>query len=159
MTKRKRIGAVGLAGVLLCAVIGVFAGVSGFTFTIANGASYMSNDPAACINCHVMREQYDSWQKSSHHAHAVCNDCHVPHDVLGKYFTKAEHGFRHSWGFTFQDFHEPIQMKESSRAVVAQNCQYCHGALVSEIIGHSNLDHDPTNCIRCHENVGHGANR
>lgn len=153
-------GALGVAGIALGALLGVFLGLGGFTFYVARGASYLSNDPTTCVNCHVMRDQYDSWQKSSHHAVAVCNDCHVPHDFVGKYYTKAEHGFRHSWGFTFQNFHEPIQMKESSRVVVENNCKACHQALVSQIVGHSGEQaSDPVDCIRCHESVGHAANR
>ncbi len=148
-----------LAGIALAGLIGVFVGVSGFTFVEARGWSYLSNDPKTCVNCHIMREQFDSWQKSSHHAVAVCNDCHVPHDLLGKYYTKAEHGFRHSWGFTFQDFHEPIQIKESSLKAVQDNCLRCHNALVSEISHYSAVEGDRTNCIRCHVSVGHGANR
>src|SRR5262245_1209061 len=116
--RARRWGAVGVAGIVLAALVGALAGAGGFTFAIANGGSYLSNDPKACVTCHIMREQYDSWQKSSHHSVAVCNDCHVPHDFVGKYYTKAEHGLRHSWGFTFQDFHEPIQMKPSSKEVV-----------------------------------------
>jgi cytochrome c nitrite reductase small subunit len=104
-----------------------------------------------------MREQYDSWQKSSHHAVAVCNDCHVPQDFLGKYWTKAEHGARHSWGFTFQDFHEPIQIKESSLSAVQGNCLRCHQSLVSEITQHSAVERDANNCVRCHRTVGHGG--
>lgn len=150
---------ISLAGIALAGMIGVFVGVSGFTFVEARGWSYLSNDPKTCVNCHIMREQFDSWQKSSHHAVAVCNDCHVPHDFLGKYWTKAEHGFRHSWGFTFQDFHEPIQIKESSLAAVQDNCLRCHGSLVSEITHFSNVGKDVNNCIRCHVSVGHGANR
>jgi cytochrome c nitrite reductase small subunit len=148
-----------IAGVILAALLGVFIGVSGFTFVEARGWSYLSNDPNTCVNCHIMREQFDSWQKSSHHAVAVCNDCHVPQDFLGKYWTKAEHGFRHSWGFTFQDFHEPIQIKPSSLAAVQGNCLRCHSALVSEITQHSTVERDVNNCIRCHSSVGHGANR
>src|SRR5262249_15716094 len=121
--------------------------------------SYLSNDPTACVNCHIMRDQYDSWQKSSHHAFAACNDCHVPHDFIGKYATKAEHGARHSWGFTSQNFHEPIQMKPSSREAVNENCKTCHEGLVRELVGHSNQPNDVMDCIRCHESVGHGANR
>ena len=147
------------AGMVLAALVGVFIGVSAFTFVEARGWSYLSNDPNTCVNCHIMRDQFDSWQKSSHHAVAVCNDCHVPHDFLGKYWTKAEHGFRHSWGFTFQDFHEPIQIKESSLAAVQGNCLRCHGELVSEIARHSAVEKDVENCIRCHASVGHGANR
>ena len=148
-----------LAGLILAVLVGAFIGVSGFTFVEARGWSYLSNDPTTCVNCHIMREQYDSWQKSSHHAVAVCNDCHVPHDFLGKYWTKAEHGFRHSWGFTFQDFHEPIQIKASSLKAVQDNCVRCHSSLVSEITQHSTLRNDVNNCIRCHASVGHGANR
>jgi cytochrome c nitrite reductase small subunit len=158
-TLRKRASAFTLAGLILAALIGAFVGVGGFTFVQARGWSYLSNDPATCVNCHIMREQYDSWQKSSHHAVAVCNDCHVPQDVLARYWTKAEHGARHSWGFTFQDFHEPIQMKDSSRAAVQSNCVRCHQALVADIMRHSAVERDSNNCIRCHSSVGHGANR
>ena len=157
--RSKRVRRLSIAGIVLAALVGVFLGVSGFTFVEARGWSYLSNDPTTCVNCHIMREQYDSWQKSSHHAFAVCNDCHVPHDFFGKYWTKAEHGFRHSWGFTFQNFHEPIQIKDSSRAAVQGNCLRCHQALVSEITHYSAVEKDANNCIRCHSSVGHGANR
>ena len=155
---RKRRGAFTVAGLALAVLLGVFIGAGGFTFVEARGLSYLSNDPATCTNCHIMREQFDSWQKSSHHAVAVCNDCHVPHDFLGKYATKAEHGIRHSVGFTFQNFHEPIQIKESSLAAVQGNCLRCHQSFVSEITRHSAVERDDGNCIRCHSSVGHGAN-
>src|SRR5262245_442477 len=156
---RKRAGVFTVAGIVLSVLIGILVGAGGFTFVEAKGLSYLSNDPQTCVNCHIMREQYDSWQKSSHHAVAVCNDCHVPHDFIGKYWTKAEHGARHSWGFTFQDFHEPIQIKASSLAAVQGNCLRCHQGLVSEIVHHSNVAADANNCVRCHSSVGHGANR
>ena len=70
-------------------VVGLLLGIGGYTFVYARGASYLTNDPAACANCHVMREQYDGWQRSSHRSVAVCNDCHAPHDLVGKYMTKA----------------------------------------------------------------------
>jgi len=152
-------GRLSLAGIILAALAGVFIGVGGFTFVEARGWSYLSNNPKTCVNCHIMREQFDSWQKSSHHAVAVCNDCHVPHEFLGKYWMKAEHGLRHSWGFTFQNFHEPIQIKESSLAAVEANCVRCHGALVSEITRHSGVEKGANQCVRCHSSVGHGANR
>ena len=156
---RKRVGVFTIAGFAMASLVGIFVGASGFTFVQARGWSYLSNDPTTCVNCHIMREQYDSWQKSSHHAVAVCNDCHVPQDFLGKYWTKAEHGARHSWGFTFQDFHEPIQIKESSLAAVQGNCVRCHQSLVSEITSHSAVQRDANNCVRCHSSVGHGANQ
>lgn len=150
---RKRKGTLG--GILLALVLGSFIGAGLYTFDYAEGTSYLSNDPRACVNCHVMRDQYDAWQKGSHHAAATCNDCHVPHDLVGKYATKLEHGYRHSKGFTFQDFHEPIQIKGSSRAVVAENCLRCHQALVREVVSAHGAD-EVADCLRCHSNVGHG---
>ena len=155
-----RAGRLSIAGIALAALLGVLLGASGFTFTEAHGLSYLSNDPKTCVNCHIMRGAFDSWQKSSHHATAVCNDCHVPHDLVGKYWTKAEHGLRHSWGFTFQNFHEPIQIKASSLAAVQGNCLRCHEALVSEIshFARRGPEPDASDCVRCHRSVGHGAN-
>ena len=98
----------GLAALVLCALLGALLGLGSYTFVYAEGTSYLSNDPRACVNCHVMREQYDAWQKTSHHAAATCNDCHVPQDLFGKYLAKAIHGYRHSKAYTFEDFHEPI---------------------------------------------------
>lgn len=145
--------------VILSAMVGVLTGVGGYTFYYAKGASYLSNDPKACVNCHIMRDQYDSWQKSSHHAHATCNDCHVPHDLIGKYLTKAENGYHHSKGFTFQDFHEPIRIKPGNAAVLNANCRYCHGAFVREITAHRVIKNEELYCVRCHDSVGHGPSR
>ena len=114
------------AGIVLCAALGIFLGVSCFTFEAAKGWSYLSDDPRTCVNCHIMRDQYDSWQNSSHHTVATCNSCHVPHDPIGKWLVKGENGFRHSWAFTFQDFPEPIRAREISRRVVEHNCRDCH---------------------------------
>lgn len=144
---------------LLSALAGILLGASLFTFGAARGTSYLSNDPTACVNCHIMRDPYDSWQKSSHHAFATCNDCHVSHHPIGKWITKADNGYRHSWAFTFQNFHEPIQLHERGRSVLENNCLGCHGEFVDQIVQHSAAGDDSFNCIRCHRSVGHGANR
>src|SRR4051812_22832611 len=81
---------------VLCVAVGIAAGISAFTFRYAEGLSYLSPDPRACVNCHIMRSEYDSWQKSSHHTAAVCIDCHLPHEFIPKYIAKAENGWRHS---------------------------------------------------------------
>jgi cytochrome c nitrite reductase small subunit len=144
---------------LVYGLCGMAFGAAGWTFHTGKGTSYLSDDPRACVNCHIMRDQYDSWQKSSHHSFATCNSCHVPHDFVGKWYTKAENGIRHSWYFTFQNFHEPIQIKESSMAAVQDNCLRCHQSFVSSITKHSAVERDANNCVRCHSSVGHGANQ
>lgn len=157
--------AAGTAGItLLGALFGTLAGAVGYTAHYAKATSYLSNDPRACTNCHVMNEHFDGWSKASHHATATCNDCHVPHDsVFHKYYVKAEHGYRHSKGFTFQDFHEPIQMTKASRDVVIENCVRCHEAMTHEVRTAGAPRQAPAfgglDCIHCHARVGHGPTR
>ncbi len=139
---------------LLCTVgAGILAGVGVVTFVYAEGTSYLSTDPRACVNCHIMQSQYDSWQKASHHTVATCVDCHLPHDFVGKYIAKAEHGWNHSVAFTFQNFHEPIQISPRSAVALEGSCVTCHGSLV-----HAQIQHDEgaPRCVRCHADVGHG---
>jgi cytochrome c nitrite reductase small subunit len=153
-------------GGLLGCLLGVLFGTGGYTFYYAEGASYLSDDPRACVNCHIMREQYDGWQKASHHAVATCNDCHVPHDFVGKWLTKVSNGLHHSRSFTFQDFHEPIQIRPANVEVLNRNCVYCHSELTSEIRNVAYLqparmhaETGPMDCVRCHDAVGHGPCR
>jgi cytochrome c nitrite reductase small subunit len=69
-----------IPGLLLLAIlVGVPVGVGAFTFVYAKGFSYLSTDPRACVNCHVMNEQYDAWLKSGHRHAATCVECHLPH--------------------------------------------------------------------------------
>ena len=144
-----------IAAAVLGALLGGFGGAVGYTAHYARATSYLSDNPKACVNCHIMNEQYDAWQSSSHHARATCNDCHVPHDsLLSKYAVKAEHGYRHSKRFTFQNFHEPIRINEASRDVVIGNCVRCHDAMTREIRLAGNAA--GLDCLHCHASVAHG---
>ena len=40
-------------------LLGVLVGLSSYTFNYAEGLSYLSNDPAACVNCHIMNDEYN----------------------------------------------------------------------------------------------------
>jgi len=141
---------------LLGTLAGVLLGVGAYTFQYAEGFSYLSSDPAACANCHIMQSQFESWQKSSHHAVAKCVDCHLPHDFIGKYIAKAENGYHHSRGFTFQDFHEPIMIKPKNAGILQDNCLACHGDLVHDLVGGVNGGPGEVQCVHCHAGVGHG---
>jgi cytochrome c nitrite reductase small subunit len=142
------------ARVLLAVAIGLAVGVGGFTFVYARGAAYLTNDPRACANCHVMRDYLEGWLKSSHHAVAVCNDCHTPHDVLGKYATKAANGFWHSFAFTTGRFVEPIRITERNRRISEAACRDCHRTIVDAIDSGHRAD-DRLDCVPCHGAVGH----
>jgi cytochrome c nitrite reductase small subunit len=143
------------AAIVVCSIaLGVAAGLGAYTFAYARGWSYLTNDPAACANCHVMNEQYDGWLKASHRSVAVCNDCHVPHDLVGKY-TKARNGFWHSFYFTTQTFHEPITATPASRRIAETNCRRCHAAIVQAMGTPTHAGSAEISCIRCHGSVGH----
>lgn len=137
-------------------LVSILIGLGAYSFIYARGYSYLSDDPKACINCHIMQDNYDSWSKSGHQYVAKCNDCHLPHgSIVGKYAAKAMNGFHHGWAFTSQDFKEPIQLKDSSRQVTQQSCLKCHSPMVQAMdIGHKN--DDVKNCLHCHRSVGHG---
>ncbi len=141
---------------LLAVLLGLFIGAAVFTFRYAEGLSYFSTDPAACANCHIMQPQYDSWQKSSHHTVAVCVDCHLPHDMAGKYLAKASNGYHHSKGFTLQDFEEPIRIKPPNEMILQENCIGCHQDMVHQLVPGSPTDADAVRCVHCHRDAGHG---
>ena len=139
--------------ILLC---GTGAGIGAFTFVYARGASYLTNDPAACANCHVMQEYYDAWLKSSHHAAAVCNDCHTPDNFFGKYLTKALNGYHHSLAFTLGGYTQPLTIKPRNRAIAEAACRKCHQAIVNYIdTKGSGRSCEGLSCLRCHDEVGH----
>ena len=98
-----------------------------------------------------MRDELDSWQRGPHHAFAVCNDCHTPHGLIGKYYVKARNGWNHSLHFTLQDFPEPIRIHTFNSGVLEANCLRCHGEMASEMAG--------LRCVACHAGAGHGARR
>ena len=143
-----------LLGVGIALVVGSAAGLGAYTFVYAKGASYLSNDPRACANCHIMQDHLDGWIKGSHRSVATCNDCHTPGNVFGKYLTKADHGFFHSLAFTTGHFHDPIRMKQRSERVTENACRKCHQDIVHDIDAMSRPGEN-LSCIRCHANVGH----
>ena len=68
MSAKNPLFLLGLAASLL---VGIFLGSSAFTFVSAQGTSYLTDDPNVCVNCHVMREQYDGWRHGSRYGFAL----------------------------------------------------------------------------------------
>ena len=143
-------------------VLGALTGVALYALIESKAWSYMSDDPKACTNCHVMTPEYVTWSNSSHRERAVCNDCHVPHEsVFKKYAFKAKDGLYHSYVFTSHTEPQVIRMKEAGQEVVQSNCIRCHektvatgslSAKVSDLAVH-NTDRK---CWTCHREVPHG---
>ncbi len=135
---------------------GLALGLGSYTFVYARGYSYLTNDPAACANCHVMRDHYAAWTRASHRAVAVCNDCHTPPDLVGKYMTKAQNGFWHSFYFTTGGYPDPLRITPRNQRVTEQACRKCHAELTATIEPtHAQTPPAGLTCTACHNDVGH----
>jgi len=147
---------------------GAVIGLGGFTFGYARGYSYLTNNPSACANCHVMREHFAAWSKGSHRSVATCNDCHTPHTLIGKYATKATNGFWHSFYFTTGRFPDPLRANARNHRIAEASCRYCHSEITAAIEhgaerptvrqaagGNDVARPEEFSCIRCHRYVGH----
>ena len=139
----------------ILAALGVLVGLGFVTFDVSNAASYLSDKPEACINCHVMTPYYASWSRSSHRVVATCNDCHVPHEnVMKKLAFKAADGARHATVFTLGLAPQTLRLNPAAVPVVQQNCVRCHE---HQIMGTSMGSSDSERlCWDCHRETPHG---
>jgi cytochrome c nitrite reductase small subunit len=55
-----------IPGIALGVTIGVAVGIVTYTFSYAKGWGDMTDNPAACANCHVMTDQH-RWRLSRFH--------------------------------------------------------------------------------------------
>ena len=140
--------------IIAASLFGTFSAVGAYTFIYAKGYAYLTNDPAACANCHVMDDHFRAWTKSSHRSVAVCNDCHTPPGLIPKYTIKAINGFNHSLAFTTGRFPEPLRITPRNADVTEKACRKCHAEIVSAIEG-PHPDRTRLSCVRCHSTVGH----
>ncbi|HOF89710.1 MAG TPA: cytochrome c nitrite reductase small subunit, partial [Armatimonadota bacterium] len=135
---------------------GVAAGMGLLLVRVSEMPSYLSDDPRACINCHIMRPHYSTWEHSSHRQAATCNDCHVPHDsVIRTYAFKAKDGLRHAAIFTLRGEPQVIRATPASAAVIQENCVRCH----ERQLAHTSLPGQGRACATCHDHVPHGDAR
>lgn len=142
--------------ILAALLVGVLVGLGGYTFVYAKGYAYLTNDPAACANCHVMQDHFDAWTRASHRAVAVCNDCHTPAALVPKYVTKARNGFWHSFYFTTGRYPDPLQITPRNHDVTERSCRTCHAELTASIDpAHVEDARGGLACTKCHNDVGH----
>nr|WP_299073001.1 cytochrome c nitrite reductase small subunit [uncultured Allomuricauda sp.] len=143
-------------------LIGSIIGLGLFLMKEGEVVSYMSDNPQACVNCHVMTPVYNSWMHSSHREWVSCNGCHVPQDnMLNAYYFKAMDGLYHASIFTARAEPEVIFMREGSQKVVQNNCIRCHVQQVTQTKYNGFIENHEQNrtsrqCWSCHKEVPHG---
>lgn len=152
-----------------CSLTAFVAALAFFVYLVdaSKALSYLSKDPLACINCHVMNPQYATWQHSSHKNVASCVDCHLPTDsMVDKYLAKARDGWNHSVAFTLNTYGQNIEISEDGANRVQANCIGCHAKLTETIRRNQDRYHDfsgtpavERKCWECHREVPHGRVR
>lgn len=143
-------------------LLGCIAGLGIYVLRLSNAAAYLSDDPQACINCHVMTPHYLTWTHSSHREIATCNDCHVPqNNIANKYFFKAKDGLYHSSVFTLRKEPEVIRALGPSSRLIQSNCVRCHedqvtDAKLTAFVSAHHENRTDRLCWDCHREVPHG---
>jgi cytochrome c nitrite reductase small subunit len=145
---------------------GIISGLALYITYTSKAWSYLSDEPSACVNCHIMAPYYATWSHSSHGRDATCNDCHVPHDnPVRKWLFKGTDGLRHAAAFTLKNEPQVIQALDESAQVIMDNCIRCHTQLNAEFVKTGRIDYHLARagqgkaCWDCHRDVPHmGAN-
>jgi len=142
--------------VVVFVLVGVAVGMAVLIARISNAASYLSDAPETCMNCHVMTDAYATWQRGSHGLVATCVDCHVPHtNIVAKMVFKGIDGLKHSYVFTMRTEPQVLRLSERAVPVVQGNCLRCHGDMFAMIRLASSSQRT---CWDCHDNI-HGSVR
>ncbi|MDR2880467.1 MAG: NapC/NirT family cytochrome c [Azoarcus sp.] len=144
---------------------GVAAGLGLYTIYASRVFSYLGDDPAACVNCHIMSVSYQSWSKSSHANWTTCKDCHVPqHSKLGALLFEARDGLHHASVLLSDKVPPAPRPLAPATRVIQDNCVRCHTKLTTEVVsaGHAKIDdilhgRDKA-CWDCHRHVPHTKN-
>lgn len=146
-------------------LLGVLAGGGGLFLYLLRAHTYLTDDPAACVNCHIMAPYYATWFHGAHAQHATCNDCHVPHEnAVKKWVFKGMDGMRHIAVFLTRSEGQVLQANDKSATVIMNNCIRCHTQLNTEFVSTGRIDYmlaqvgEGKACWDCHRETGHGQN-
>lgn len=147
-------------------ITGAFVGIFIYTFIASRAYSYLSDDPATCVNCHVMAPYYATWMHSSHGRNVTCNDCHIPQDnIVNKYFVKGLNGYNHAAVFTKRTEDQAMRAIPINSQAIMNNCIRCHTQLNTEFVEtgrHSWREMQEIGgsaCWDCHRGVPHTRSR
>lgn len=145
-------------------ISGLIVGGGGLFMYLLRAHTYLGNDPAACVNCHIMAPYYATWFHSSHSRNTTCNDCHVPHEnPIKKWTFKGIDGMKHVGAFLTKSEPQVIQAQQSSSEVIMNNCIRCHTQLNTEFVKTGRIDYMVSQtgagkaCWDCHQDIPHGG--
>ncbi|GAB4388135.1 MAG: cytochrome c nitrite reductase small subunit [Thermodesulfovibrionales bacterium] len=137
--------------VLLSAIVaaGVMAAATLFFMLGPPQLLAKSNQPAFCVQCHVMEAQYEAWMHAGAHRRKICVDCHLPNENKAVHYAwKALDGLKDVVVFYSGRVPERIKLTSHGAEVLQANCVRCHETAVMFI------DAD-RKCWSCHRRVMH----
>ena len=145
---------------LLC---GIIVGLTGlFLYLLRIHTYIVGDDPAACINCHIMSPYYATWSHSAHARNTTCNDCHVPNSNMAAHYAfKGMDGMKHVAYFVTHNESQSIEAENASAEVIMDNCIRCHKQLNQEFVKTGRIDYmeakrgEGKACWDCHRDVAH----
>ncbi len=147
---------------ILAIVGGIVVGAGAYFMYALRAHTYLGDDSAACVNCHIMAPYYAAWMHSSHGRDATCNDCHVPHEnAVKKWAFKGKDGMMHVGKFITGMERDVIRAQEASSQVIMNNCIRCHEQLTNEFVKDGKMDFMKTqagegkSCWECHRDIPH----
>ena len=142
---------------------GLITGLGAYTVYMSKAHMYLFDDPAACVNCHIMTPYYQTWFHNSHAKWTTCNDCHVPQDnIIRGYAFKAKDGLYHAAVFTLRAEPQVIRPRAESYGAIMENCIRCHTQLNTEFVKTGMVKYsqvasgEARACWDCHREVPHG---
>lgn len=149
--------------VTLSVLCGVIVGLTGLFFYLLRMHTYIiGDDPAACINCHIMSPYYATWAHSAHARNTTCNDCHVPNNNMAAHYAfKGMDGMKHVAYFVTFSERQSIEAEDASAEVIMDNCIRCHKQLNQEFVNTGRIDYmeakrgEGKACWDCHRDVAH----
>lgn len=145
-----------LAALVAMSAACTMLGLVMYTFVYAKEAFVSSSDPTACINCHIMEEQYHGWTADSFQWPPALIAIYLTDNIVHKYFVKAENGFYARPEVHDRMASENIEARDVSLAVTNEACLYCHADITSDMrhLGTAQ-DGEIFDCVRCHAGIGH----
>lgn len=149
--------------VTLSVLCGVIVGLTGLFFYLLRMHTYIiGDDPAACINCHIMSPYYATWAHSAHARNTTCNDCHVPNNNMAAHYAfKGMDGMKHVAYFVTFSERQSIEAEDASAEVIMDNCIRCHKQLNQEFVNTGRIDYmeakrgEGKACWDCYRDVAH----
>lgn len=155
--------------VLIAGIFGLVGLNSFFEYT---------NRTEFCISCHTMQTNYEEYKQTVHYKNAAgiqatCADCHVPKDLIPKFYSKiyaVKDIYHEILGtidtrekFEARRWHMANVVWDKMRATDSRECRSCHEYTSMDISAqdrlagrrHTRAAAEGETCIDCHTGIVH----